>query len=456
MSLPIPAPVTPLLGGLQFKDVAPMICTVVDNGVCPDDPRVMVRLNEATKTILDYMIPVGGMAIANVAAVNKILYLPPQMENVIFTGILGTGQAYNQDDITLGWYEIVNNSTYVDPEQSHDNPLVDLGLVADPTDRSILRRSYIYPGLSPSDAMVQVIGAKRYLPITNDEDYLIVQNIEALKCIILSIERYENNAVDDAQKYRQAGLEILQAEVKKHMLDPRYYSARKAFYRTDLTTFAPNTLGWIRAQIALDVPAALRAGKFDLTWTLNQVERRLMERGTWKDCIIPIQADVVGGLVYFPLHVESVLAVDLNGLPIPIRSQFFQHLENGPGMFPAYSMLVDQGDEYFPGTKTTRRKYKLVADCHNGQCINAVCKLRWLEKKPGDRMVIKNYEALRLMMTAKFLEEQEKWKEAQANEAAAFQKLEAELRGYLAGILHTVHVQTIGFGLNDVGNYWTQ
>jgi hypothetical protein len=44
-----------------------------------------------------------------------------------------------------------------------------------------------------------------------------LQNIEALKCIILSIERYENNAVDDAQKCPAVGREILQAEVKKHI-----------------------------------------------------------------------------------------------------------------------------------------------------------------------------------------------------------------------------------------------
>jgi hypothetical protein len=214
-------------------------------------------------------------------------------------------------------------------------------------------------------------------------------------------------------------------------------------------------MGWMRAQIALDLPQALRTGKFDLTWSLNQAERRLMERGTWKDCIVEIQADVVGGLVYFPLHVQTVLAVDLDGSPIPIRSQFFQHLDNGPGMFPASPMLIDQGDEYFPGNKTTRRKYKLIADCRNGQCINAVCKLRWLEKKPQDRMVIKNYEALRLMMTAKFTEEGRNAQNAQLNEQMAIDILDKELRAYLGGIRHTVHIQTYGFGMSDVGNYWS-
>jgi hypothetical protein len=123
-------------------------------------------------------------------------------------------------------------------------------------------------------------------------------------------------------------------------------------------------------------------------------------------------------------------------------------------MFSCSEMLKDLGDEYFPGSHTTRRKYKLIADCNEGQCLNAVCKLRFLEKGPTDMMVIKNYEAIRLMMTAKFLEEKEDWQNAAANQQQAFILLDNELRDYLAGVRHTVHIQTFGFGLADVGTYY--
>ena len=66
-------------------------------------------------------------------------------------------------------------------------------------------------------------------------------------------------------------------------------------------------------------------------------------------------------------------------------------------------------------------------------------------------MVIKNYEALRLMVQAKLLEQKEDWKNAQANQGQAFEILEKELRDYLGGIRHTVHVQMMGFGMGDVG-----
>jgi hypothetical protein len=454
-----PAPV--IVGGLQFKDVAPMIAGVVDNGVCQDDPQVMVRFNEATKIILDAMIPVGGMLGANVTPVPAapgFLILPPQMENVIEAHVVAplSAKVYGSKDVIQNWYEITSNSVYLDPEQQMDNPLVDFGLVANPSDPSDLRRIYYYPGLEPSNATVQCTGARRYQPVTNDEDYPIVQNVEAIKCIILSIERYENNAIEQAQAYRKEGMDMLQGEVKKHLMDPRNFAVRKAGYLADIQTFPQNTLGWVRGQIALDLPQALRTGKRDLTWHVQQAERRLMERGIWKDCVITMQASVVGGAIYMSQSVEAVLAINLNGHPIPIRSQFFQSLENGPGCFPAHPMLIDQGNRQQPGFSAPRRKYQLIADCLNVSRITLAVKLRWLLKKPEDMMVIKNYEAIRLMVTAKFLEEKEDWQNAAANVQMALDIMEKELKAYLGGIRHTVHIQTEGFGLGDVGDYWSR
>jgi hypothetical protein len=345
----------------------------------------------------------------------------------------------------------MNDSVYLDPTQHHDNPLIDLGLVADGRDPSILRRTYKYPGISTPGAVIVCTGAKRFVPLTSDEDYLIVQNVEAIKCVILSIERYENNDPDGAVKYRKSGIDLLEAEVKKHIMDPRNYMRRKSNYQDDTVNFAENTLGWVRGNIALDIDQALKTGKIDLTWSINQVERRLMKPKIWKDCIVELQANVVGGFIYFPIYVQSVLAANIDGSPIPIRGQFFEHLDNGPGMFACSQLLKDMGDEYFPASATTRRKYKVVADCSNSSCINAICKVRWVIKKPNDMMTIKNYEAIRLAMTAKFLEEKEDWQNAQVNWQQAFQELDNELKDYLAGIRHTVHIQTTGFGLGDVG-----
>ena len=36
--------------------------------------------------------------------------------------------AYGKKDTTQGWYEIVNDSAYLDPASAMDNPLLDFGL----------------------------------------------------------------------------------------------------------------------------------------------------------------------------------------------------------------------------------------------------------------------------------------------------------------------------------------
>src|SRR5439155_9214324 len=204
---------------------------------------------------------------------------------------------------------------------------VDLGLVVDPLNDSVLRRKYDFPGLQPN-ATVRVTGKKRYIPVRQDTDYLIVQNVDALKNVILYIERTENNAVDDAPKYLKLGLDQLQAEVKHHLLDPMNLMRRKAEYLSDMQTFAVDTFGWMRAAIALEVPAALSKEKMTMTWKLGMAEKRLMQRGFVKDSIETIVAQVVDGIVYFPKNIQSVLAIDLAGNPIPIRSEFFEYQEN--------------------------------------------------------------------------------------------------------------------------------
>jgi len=166
---PPPQPILPIPGGLQFKDAAPMICGIVDNGVAPDDPRVLVRLNEATKIIMDYMIPVGGMAIANITPQFGILILPPTIENIIeahpYAPGGSTAKVHGDSDVTQSWYEIVNNSTYMDPDMSHDMPLTDLGLNADPLNPSTSRA--ICARTQPSESTGNVSKSSKYPALRN-------------------------------------------------------------------------------------------------------------------------------------------------------------------------------------------------------------------------------------------------------------------------------------------------
>lgn len=450
-------------GGITFGAAKPILCTVVENGVDQNDPRVITRTNEAIHAILDELLPVNGCMTVDIAATGTNgdeLFLPKELENIIEAEVLGAA-VNGSTDVTQGFYNIVNPFTYADPQAAYDNPLVDLFLQPDPGDATILRRKYRYPGLTPN-ATVRVTGAKRYLPVTGDNDYLIVQNLLAVKDMIQAIWRKENNDPQGAEIFHKACIDRLAAEVKKHQLDPRNAMRRKGEYYKDLQTYAENTFGWMRANIALELPVLMNKGKIDIGFMVNMAEKRLMQRGLWKDTIQEYTSQVVGGVVAFPIEVQSVLAVDINGRPIPVRSVFFEYLENGPGYASqntetppkwitgaSHAMLIDQGDEEFQGGR--RRTYKLIAGTTQNSTVTAVCKLRWIEKQPNDKMIIKNFEALRNMIQCIMNEEAEKWNEAAAAQQAAFAILEAENREYLAGIQHTIHVQTHGFGMQGTG-----
>lgn len=85
--------------------------------------------------------------------------------------------------------------------------------------------------------------------------------------------------------------------------------------------------------------------------------------------------------------------------------------------------------------------------------FTAVCKLRWVSKLPSEQMTIANVEAMRLMMTAIILEQQDKFNEAEAAQRKAEMVLDRELRGYLAGIKHTPTTIDSGASNDDLGGY---
>lgn len=435
---------TPLagLGGLTYGEAKPFLARVVDNGVCPDDPRVIERTNEATKWLLDALIPVGGMAIYDVVASGTTVLLPKELENAIEVEIR-SGTINNQTDIKQGWYDLINNFTYVDPSMQHDMPMVDQFMVPDTMDPSILRRQYDYPGLAQGST-VRVTGAKRYLPITSDNDYLIIQNLIALKLAIMALERQDINDVDNGQKYYQAAVDTLTREVKKHLLDPRNSLKRRANFEKDLATYAPGTFGWTRARLALEIPGLLAKGKSEITRMLEMAEMRLISSGMWKGTLEQFRATVVGGHIRFPTRVESVLTAKVCGQPIDVRSIFFGYLKNGPHwvddqICACSSMLLDEGEVYDPATQTSRRQYRLVANTAE-ETLYVVTKLRWAKKVPSDRMVIANLEAVRLMMQGIMDEQNENWQGGPVALAAATKVLRDELNEYVGNQQHVVHI----------------
>lgn len=267
-----------LIYGLTFGDVKDDLASVVANGTCGTDPRVLKAANEATRFLLQQeIIPVNCMATYDVVAVGTILFLPEELENAIEVEPLGNATVNNQSDIRQGFHTLVSNFSYVDPSAAQDNPLVDLFLDRDPTTNR-LRRKYDYPGLT-AGSTVRVTGKKRYIAMTADGDSLIVQNTLALKSAILYREYLLRgaNSVDDANKYKADALSLIEAEVKQHLLDPRRALKRKADYQLDISTYVEGTLGRTRGRLALELNGFLLKGKSEITYLVNRAVQMLVD-----------------------------------------------------------------------------------------------------------------------------------------------------------------------------------
>lgn len=433
-------------GGLTYGATKAIFASVVENGTCADDVRVMPRTNEAIFSILSEMIPVNGMATYDVVASGTTLLLPKELENAIEVEVQGMGEVNSQTDVVQGWYAIVNPFTYVDPSAAHDNPLIDEYLQPDPGDPTILRRQYEYPWLT-ANATVRVTGAKRYIPITQDSDYLLVQNPLAIKYMIQSIERAENNDLQNSEIYHKKAIDLLTAEVKKHQLDPINSMKRKANWDADLINFAPDTYGWSRAMMAFMLPGGLSLGKSEISRFLDLAEMRLIGKGQWVGTIQEFTANVTGGHILTPVTVQTILMIDECGQPIDVKSLFLEYIKNGPGKFCGCSdYLIDEGEMQYPNGDRRRQYLLRNASSTEERCISFVAKLRYVKKVPTDFMTIKNVEALKFMCMAVQLEQMEKWQEAAAAQQNALNEVEHELREYLAGQSQVVNIQVLDLG----------
>lgn len=111
---------------MTVEEAAPILAPAVDNGVCPDDPRVLTWVNEAVDEINSMGVWVGSMIEHLICTLDtgKTFTLPRQIDSVIEVTQLTPAR-----DIGQGWYEILNPSTYVEADYVMDEVLIDRGEV---------------------------------------------------------------------------------------------------------------------------------------------------------------------------------------------------------------------------------------------------------------------------------------------------------------------------------------
>jgi hypothetical protein len=79
-------------------------------------------------------------------------------------------------------------------------------------------RRYFIPGLRANTLYTGVARCRlRYVPVSTDDDYLILSNLPALKAMIMAVYYLESNQPEDYAKYKSVAIDILKKESKAYI-----------------------------------------------------------------------------------------------------------------------------------------------------------------------------------------------------------------------------------------------
>lgn len=408
----------------------------VDNGVCPTDSRVVARINEAQRRLHSVRAWLGVLARYSVAVNNSQFTLPSPTGSITTVAGFGLESAVRVSSTTAAAGFLTNG---VQAFLTDTTDVLPLNFV--PTSSDF--RTYAIEGTVPS--FVEVTGKLNYVSAVNDTDLLVIDDVDAIKLMILALYREENNQLELAQSLENKAIERLTIKT-----DRAIEAARRINYQTRVSSEVPGSLGEFRSKLALDLSDGLRVSDAELVDVINNAEEALFGLGRWFGTIEQYRITVSNTQeILLPSSIGTVLAVTVDSRPISIFDRGFDFHENGTGFnetdSSGYDMLIDRGEVYANGE--WRRRY-FMRNSVPDECVRILAKKRWVRKmRDSDKMDIRNYPAVKEMVMALQAKEPEKTAFHEARAIAYLTKELAELRG---GARNQVRVQGPGFAAGEI------
>lgn len=416
----------------------------VDNGVCPTDSRVVSRINEAQRRLHSYRAWLGVLARYSVAVENREFTLPP----TLYVGTSTIPAISNVEGFGLESALRVSSTTATEGflTNSVQAFVTDGGSILPLNFVQTDFRKYRIEG-SDAPERVEITGKLNYVPATADNHLLVIDDLDALKLMLLALYREENNQLEMAQ-----ALETKAADRLALKTDRAVETARRLNYQTRVANEIPGSLGEFRSRFALDSAFGVKIDDAEIVNLINDAEEALFSRGTWFGTIKNFHVSVTANNeILLPTGVGAILGVCFGNKPISIFDRNYDFHENGPGYSQKDSfgsdVLIDRGEIYVNGQ--WMRKFFLRSS-NNPECIEILAKKRWLRKNlDTDKLDIRNYQAVREMALS--LQGADKNPEVSMfheNKAISILKQElAELRG---SARNQFRVQAENFALGEV------
>lgn len=260
-----------------FGSVKSALAKTFDGGYGQDDARVLEYANDAIAMLMRDVaevtprgVFVGGVdQITVTLGASNAFNLPNAYETVLEIEVA------NSQDINVGWYNLMDMSGLMDADNASDAVFLNNGEV---TVSGETLRQYLVPDATGS-ATVKVMAKKKYLPMTGDSSVCIIRNLDALKYALKSLQyAHLMNDADGSKAYKDKALAAMKAELDGYLADPTHAMLRKRNYIVEENTYAKNSLGYVRARLALDLPGGLTVGRVKFTRLVNRACERLVQR----------------------------------------------------------------------------------------------------------------------------------------------------------------------------------
>jgi aryl carrier-like protein len=435
---------------ITLAEAKATLSVYVDNGVYQDDSRVIARINEAQRRLYAVRSWLGVLAKYSVPVTAGIFTLPDS------TGDISTFAGFGLNTILRVTTTSMANGFLTNTEQAFLSNSESLVKVNKPASSSDFR-SYQVSGINPLPSSVEVTGKLNFVPASNNTDLLIIQDLDALRLMLLALWREQNGQLDLAQAFEQKAVERLSM-----VLDKTLESARRLNYQSIIASSVEGTMGWMRARMALDLKDGLHTDDSALFHLIDKAEEYLLTRGSWYGSIrqFDVQVDASGEM-YLPHEIESILFCSFNSERVNLFAREYDFHENGPGYRTADNtgglVVIDRGedavfDANYGGVVAKRKIFVNRPTNPQDPCILTILgSVRFSAKtNDSDPMVVGNYPAMLEMVTA--VMQSDKPDFYTYHEQKSIQLLRDELQQKRGGNRLTMQVQGTAWGMGEIGN----
>ena len=218
---------------LTLGQARPKLAPYVDNGQPTTDPRVMARIDEAQQRLYPFPPFLGVMG--------RWLLTPQTVEDgkniYILPASIGTVSRVGSSSVVAP-----NGTLLADDETAFifDTPVVDIQWMQTLPDRR-------FKVLTDGVTNVEVQGKKALVSLTNDSDELLIQDIPALKLVLLAIWRENNDQLELSNAHFQSAVSRM-SQITSEAIDR---ARRRMFQSNHRGTYG--TFGWVRERLILDL-----------------------------------------------------------------------------------------------------------------------------------------------------------------------------------------------------------